>query len=111
MDTQEATDRWWEAVVVLSSISSVVLGVVAVGNGHTEWAIATGFAPAALLLAGIGLRARFRAGATVAVVVGSIAAAAWWWMVYPALLAAVVIIGGFGSGKIGPAGLGPHRAT
>jgi hypothetical protein len=109
MNTQ-LSDRWWEAAVAVSAISSVVLGVVAVGNGHVEWAIATGFTPAALLVGGIGLRTQWRTSATVAVTIGSIAAASWWWMIYPVFLAAVVIMGGLASGKIGTTRLGAHPA-
>ena len=44
--------RWWEIVVVVLAANSVVFGVLATGNGHPGWAIATNFAPAALLLIG-----------------------------------------------------------
>ena len=46
------TGRWWEAIVVVLAANSVVYGVIEAGDGYPEWAIGTGFAPAALLLAG-----------------------------------------------------------
>ena len=76
--------------------------MIAVGNGHPEWAIATNFVPAALLITGLALRNTWRPGATVMVVAASLAAAAWFWMIYPIVLAAIVIIVGIGQGKIGP---------
>ena len=106
MNMQTWTSRWWEAPVVVLAANSVVLGVGAVGNGHPEWAIATGLAPAALLIAGLALRNTWRAGATV-VVAASLAAAAWWWMMYPVVLAAVVIVGGHARPR--PAHRGPNH--
>ena len=101
MNTQSWKDRWWEAAVVALATSSVILGVVAVGNGHTGWAIGTGFAPAALLLSSMAVRSQWPAGAAIAVILGGVAAASWWWMMYPVILAALVIAGGFQTGKIG----------
>ena len=102
MTTETWTSRWWEATVVVLAANSVVFGVIALGGGYVGIPIAFGFAPAALLIAGLALRNTWRAGATVMVVVGSIGAAGWWWMVYPVVLAAVVIIGGIATQKIGP---------
>ena len=96
------TGRWWETTVVVLAANSVVFGVIAAGNGYPEWAIATGFAPAALLLAGLAVRGRWRSGATAMVIVASVAAAAWFWMIYPPVLAAIVIFGGLAEGEIGP---------
>lgn len=111
MTTQAWTSRWWEATVVILAANSVIFGVVAVGNGHPEWAIATNFAPAALLIAGLALRNPWRTGATVMVVAASLAAAAWFWMIYPVVLAAVVIIGGLSNAKIGPRPVHTQAAT
>ena len=111
MNMQTWTSRWWEATVVVLAANSVVFGVVAVGNGHPEWAIATGFVPAALLIAGLALRNTWRTGATVIVVAASLAAAAWWWTMYPVVLAAVVIIGGLSNAKIGPRPAQTQAAT
>jgi hypothetical protein len=102
MTAETWTSRWWEATVIVLAANSVVFGVIALGGGYVEIPIAFGFAPAALLIAGLALRNTWRAGATVMVVAGSIAAAGWWWMVYPIVLAAVVIIGGTATHKIGP---------
>jgi hypothetical protein len=102
MTAETWTSRWWEATVIVLAANSVVFGVIALGGGYVEIPIAFGFAPAALLIAGLALRNTWRAGATVMVVAGSIAAAGWWWMVYPIVLAAVVIIGGIATHKIGP---------
>jgi uncharacterized membrane protein YfcA len=102
MTVETWTSRWWEATVVVLAANSVVFGVIALGKGYLEIPIAFGFAPAALLIAGLALRNTWRAGATVMVVAGGIAAAGWWWMVYPVVLAAVVIIGGIATHKIGP---------
>lgn len=102
MNMETWTSRWWEATVVVLAANSVIFGVVGVGNGHLEWAIATGFAPAVLLIASLALRNTWRTGATVTVVAASLAAAAWWWMMYPVALAAVVIVGGVSDAKIGP---------
>jgi len=95
--------RWWEATVFVMAANSIVLGVVATGNDHPKWAIATGFAPALLLVSGLALRGRLRSAATAMVVVASLAAAAWFWLVYPIVLAAIIIIGGLVNGEIGPA--------
>ncbi len=95
-------DRLWEATVVVLAANSVAFGVIAAGNGHPEWAIITGFIPAALLPTGLVLRGKWRGGATAMVVVASLAAAAWFWMVYPIVLAAIVIFGGLAEGEIGP---------
>lgn len=102
MDTRNWKSRWWETSVVLLAVNSVVFGFLAANSGYLGWAIAIGFVPVALLIAGLALRNSWRAGATVMVVVGSIVAATWWWMVYPVVLAGVVIIGGIGTHKIGP---------
>jgi hypothetical protein len=102
MQASTRTNPWWEVAVVALAANSVVFGVLATGNGHPGWAIATGFAPAALLLTGLALRGRWRSGATAMVIVASLAAAAWFWMVYPAVLAAIVIGGGLANGEIGP---------
>lgn len=102
MNALTRTGRWWEAIVVVLAANSVVYGVIEAGDGYPEWAIGTGFAPAALLLAGLALRGRRRSGATAMVIVASLAAAAPIWMIYPMVLAAVVIIGGLVSGEIGP---------
>ena len=96
------TGRWWETTVVVLAANSVVFGVLAAGNDYPKVAIGTGFAPAALLLAGLAVRGRWRSGSTAMVIVASVAAAAWFWMIYPMVLAAVIIIGGLVSGEIGP---------
>ena len=80
-----------------------MFGVVAAGNGHTKWAIATSFAPAVLLVTGLAMRGHRLSGATAMVIVASLAAAAWFWMIYPIVLAAIVIGGRLVSGEIGPA--------
>jgi len=102
MSMETWTNRWWEATVVVLVANSLVFGVIAVGNDHTQGAIATGFVPAALLIAGLALRNTWRAGATVMMVAASLAAATWFWMIYPIVLAAFVIIGGIAKHKIGP---------
>ncbi len=107
MGAEISADRWWVAAAAALAVSSVLLGVIALGNGHTEWAIATGFAPAVLLLAGTLLVDRWRSGATAMIVVASLGASIWWWMVYPVALAVVVIVGGVRTGKLG---LGSYKA-
>jgi uncharacterized membrane protein YfcA len=102
MTAETWTSRWWEATVVVLAANSVVFGVIALGKGYVGIPIAFTLAPVALLIAGLALRSTWRVGATVMVVVGSIAAAGWWWMAYPVVLAAVVIIGGIATHKIGP---------
>lgn len=104
------TSRWWEATVVVLAANSVFFGVIAVelfservGKDYTEWGIALGFVPAALLITGLALRNTWRAGATAMMIAGSLlAAGAFWWMIYPVVLAALVIIGGLSNAKIGP---------
>lgn len=102
MNTQIWTSRWWETAVAVLAVNSIIFGLLAAGSDHPYWAIATGFGPAALLVMGLALRGRWRAGATAMLIVASLAAATWFWMVYPAALAAIVIIGGLNSGQIGP---------
>ena len=110
MTMETWTSRWWEATVVVLAANSVVFGVIITtteplglaASNPLFWAIATGFVPAALLIAGLALRNTWRKGATVMVVAASIAAAVWWWMIYPIVLAVIVIIGGIGNHKIGP---------
>ena len=110
MSEHTSTSRWWETTVVVLAANSIMFGVIAAGNAHPKWAIATGFAPAALLLTALALRGRWRSGATTIVIVASVAAATWFWMIYPIVLAAIVIIGGFVSVEIGPAPpRPPHR--
>ena len=111
MNPYTSRNRWWEATVLVLAVNSFVFGVVAVGNGHTEWAIVTGFAPAALLPTGLVLRSHWRSGATLVVIVSSLAAAAWFWMIYPAVLAAIVVIGGLRSGEIGPTHVQTQTST
>ena len=77
MKTDIWTSRWWEIAVAALAANSVVFGVIAVGNDHTGWAIATGFAPAALLVISLVLRGRWRVGATAILIVASLAAASW----------------------------------
>ena len=103
MNEHPWTSRWWETTVVVLAANSIMFGVIAAGNDHPEWAIATGFAPAALLLTALALRSRWRSGATTIVIAASLAAAMWFWMIYPIVLAAIVIIGGLVRGEIGPA--------
>jgi hypothetical protein len=102
MDTQTWSSRWWEIAVAVLAVNSVIFGVLAIGSDHTGWAIATGFGPAVLLVIGLALVGRWRVGATVILIVASLAAATWFWMVYPAVLAGIVVIGGLNSGHIGP---------
>jgi hypothetical protein len=111
MNTDIWTSRWWEIAVVALAANSVVFGVIAVSNDHTDWAIATGFAPAALLVVSLVLRGRWRVGATAILIPASLAAASWFWMVYPAVLAGIIIVGGFSNGYIGPTRPQPHPAA
>jgi hypothetical protein len=101
MNTDIWTIRWWEVAAAALAANSVLFGVIAVGNDHTDWAIVTGFAPAALLVISLVLRGRWRVGATAILIVASFAAASWFWTVYPAVLAVIVIFGGFSNGYIG----------
>ena len=101
MNTELWPGRWWETAVAALAANSILFGVIAASTDHTKWAIATGFAPAALLLIGLLLRGRWRLGATAMLIVASLAAASWFWMIYPAVLAAIVIIGGLHNGYIG----------
>jgi hypothetical protein len=101
MNTLTWTSRWWETTVVALAANSFVFGVIAAGNDHPKWAIATGFAPAALLIISLVIRGRWRVGATAILIVASLGAGSWFWMVYPAVLAAIVIVGGLSNGYIG----------
>ena len=114
MNTELWPGRWWETAVAALAANSILFGVIAASTDHTKWAIATGFAPAALLLIGLLLRSRWRLGATAMLIVASLAAASWFWMIYPAVLAAIVIIGGLNNGYIGqtrPQTRRPHPAA
>ncbi len=96
------TSRWWEISVVLLGVNSVVFGFTFVNAEELGWAIAVGFVPAILLLAGLGMRNSQRLVATVMLIVGSVGAAFSWWMIYTVVFALVVVVGGFSSGQIGP---------
>ncbi len=104
MEQHTWTDRWWEAVVVVLAINSLVFAVLAGANDEVMviWVIVTGILPAVLLLAGLAILGRRRGVGTAMIVVGSVLGAAWWWMIYPVALAAIVLVGGFASAKIGP---------
>jgi uncharacterized membrane protein YfcA len=102
MAIENWTSRWWETSVVLLGVNSVVFGFLGANSGNLGWGIAVGFVPAALLLAGLGMRNSQRTAATVFLTVGSIAAASAWWMIYTVVFALVIVVGGFWSGKIGP---------
>lgn len=103
--------RWWETSVVLLAVNSVVFGFTFVNAEELGWAIAVGFVPAILLLAGLGMRNSQRMGATIFLTVGSIAAATAWWVIYTVVLALVIVVGGFRSGKIGPKKTKPEVAV
>ena len=102
MAIENWTSRWWETSVVLLALNSVVFGFTFVNSEELGWAIAVGFVPAVLLLAGLGMRNSQRMGATIFLTVGSIAAATAWWVIYTVVLALVIVVSGFRSGKIGP---------
>jgi hypothetical protein len=95
------TGRWWEASVVLLTVNSMVFGFTFTNSGHLGWGIATGFAPAVLLLTGLALRNSHRRGATVLLTVASVGAGFAWWVIYTVVLALAVVVGGFRSGRIG----------
>ena len=101
MTLQLWTDRWWEASAIVLALGCAVVGVIATRNGYPGWAIAIGFVPAVMLVAGLALRQRWRRGATVMVTVASLLAVTAWWFIYTVILAVVIIVGGLGSGKIG----------
>jgi hypothetical protein len=103
MDQKQMSRRWWEAVTLLLAINSIVFGVLFGSGNQFGWAIVVGFAPGVLLLVGLKVRKDNRGLATVLITVSAIAASGAFWMIYPAVLALVVIIGGFVTGKIGPA--------
>ena len=94
--------RWWETSVVLLVVNSVVFGFLWTNSDHLAIGIATGFVPALLLFAGLGMRNSRRIGATIILTVASVAAAFAFWAIYPVVLALIVVVGGFRSGKIGP---------
>lgn len=95
-------NRWWEVIVVLLAVNSILFGVLFTSSGNADWGLATGFAPAILLLSGLGLNASRRLLSGILIVVGSVAASAPFWTIYPVVLAIGVIGGGFGMGRIGP---------
>jgi uncharacterized membrane protein YfcA len=112
LDQQTAgSGRWWEAATLLLAINSVVFGFLFASNEHLGWAVAVGFVPGVLLLAGLGMRNSQRMGATILITVGSAAAAIAWWVVYTVVLALVIVMGGFWSGKIGPKRTKPEVAV
>jgi hypothetical protein len=105
------TSRWWEASVVLLTVNSVVFGFLFTNSDHLGWGIATGFAPAVLLLTGLVLRNGHRRGATVLLTVASVGAGFAWWAIYPVVLALAVVVGGFRSGRIGREPAEPMAVT
>jgi len=95
------TSRWWEASVVLLTVNSMVFGFTFTNSDHLGWGIATGFAPAVLLLTGLALKNSHPRGATVLLTVASVGAGFAWWAIYTVVLALTVVVGGFRSGRIG----------
>ena len=105
------TSRWWETSVVLLAVNSVVFGFLFANSENLGWGIAAGFVPGVLLLAGLGMRNSQRAGATIFLIVGSVAASIAWWVIYTVVLALVIVVGGFWRGKIGPNRTEPEIAV
>ncbi len=103
MDQQQTGNRWWEVATLLLAINSLVFGVLFGSGNQFGWAIVVGFLPGALLLVGLKIREGNRVLATALITVSAIAASGAFWMIYPPVLGLVVIIGGFATGKIGPA--------
>ena len=103
MDQTQMDNRWWEVATLLLATNSLVFGVLFGSSNQFGWAIVVGFLPGGLLLVGLKIREDNRVLATVVITASAIAASGAFWMIYPPVLGLVVIIGGFATGKIGPA--------
>ena len=92
-------------------VNSLVFGVLGASSDHLGWAVAIGFVPGVLLIAGLAMRSSQRIGATIFLTVGSVLAAMAWWVIYTVVLAVVIVVGGFWASKIGPKTSSPKAAV
>ena len=111
MEVKSWTKQWWEILVVLLGVNSLVVGFGFLVSGYADVAILVRFAPGALLLVGLALRRTNRAAATVLIILGSIGAGLAYWVIYTVVFALIIVVGGFQKGKIGFQGSGPEIAV
>ena len=102
MTMETWTSRWWEATVVVLAVNSAVFGVLFTASDQLGWAFVLGYVPAALLVAGLALRNKWRTGATAMMIAGSLLAAGAFWAIYTVVLSLVIVVGGLRNNKIGP---------